>query len=328
MKNKIQRVIDEVDELLKKNKEWESRYNEYINGIDVQMNENRRCRKLFRVTRPLYIYSSISKAKESKYEYDLRFKGQSIATIKVIEDNVYISSKDKPNNEYFGVNTTLDNEKWNSSKASLFRKEFQAREISDKKGKSPEHEIESRLLSEFSEKLSANKELPYIQPITINGQYFQMPTPLQASKTPITYAGAKGGGIDILARIKVKDQKANENNRLVVFEVKDQNEQNEPVDKVILQAVAYATFIANLLKSVEGWWKLFGFSQTPTSKDIYVCTLMPMPTGKTISSFEEMEFNICGGYKLKLHTLYFDDKLNFGGSLREIMLKQNETHNP
>ena len=100
-----------------------------------------------------------------------------------------------------------------------------------------------RSLVEFAKSKSYDKSLVHIQPVKINKQFFQMPTPLKASTRDIEYAKQYGGGIDIMARIRVKGYASNKNNRLVIFELKDENTKKEPVDKVILQAVAYATFI-------------------------------------------------------------------------------------
>jgi len=58
-----------------------------------------------------------------------------------------------------------------------------------------------------------------------------MPTPLTASGSNIVYSGGRGG-IDILARY---------NHRLTVIELKDEYNPKEGPDKVISQALAYAT---------------------------------------------------------------------------------------
>lgn len=313
MERKIKEVINEVEKLLDSNTEWEQRYSDYLNNIDMQMAENDRCRKLFHINSPLYAYSSISKAKNSRCEYDLRFKGQSVATLRVDKNDrlTVIPKGSVP--KYFEINTSSSFD-WLSSQARTFRKHFSA--LPDgSKTKSPEHAIESRLLAEFSKSQSLGKKIVNIQPVKLNGMFFQMPTPLSASSSLIKYAGSSGGGIDILSRVRVVDKRANENSELVVFEVKDENKSSEPADKVICQAVAYGVFIARLLTIDNLWLKKFGINGNP--KTINVATLMPK--GQTLVYFEGLRFPI-RNYEIELHTLYFDDDFNFSGSLMSKIL--------
>ena len=314
IKNKIKEVINTVNELLLNNNEWINRYQSYSDGIDKQMDVNIKSRKLFKVNSPLYAYSSISKTIKTRCEYDLRYKGQSIGGIKIDKnDKVLFSTNDENNNKHFGIDSSLscNNESWNSPKAKEVRKRF--RDLPhDTKTKSPEHSLENKLLAEFSKRKSCNKPLLNIQPIKIHGQFFQMPTPLKASTSEVEYAKSSGGGIDIMARIKVKGEVVSKNNRLVIFELKDENKSSEPVDKVILQAVAYATFIANLLIEQPQWSDIFGFKSVPN--EIYVATLMPENAKSESASFEGLEFMIKDKIKLKLETLYFDEDLKFSGA--------------
>lgn len=69
---------------------------------------------------------------------------------------------------------------------------------------SAEHKCESLLLREFSKPRSKNKSLCEIQPVVFGGKYVQITTPIAASKQgEITYPkNGKGGGIDILARVR------------------------------------------------------------------------------------------------------------------------------
>lgn len=315
VRKQIQQVIDDTNKLLLDNTEWKNRYDGYLSKINDPLNKNLEYRKSFRVRKPFVAYTNISTVSNGKREYDLRFKGQSVATITVDKDyKVCISTifKDK-NEKYFGIDIKLGEEaKWKSEKAKRFRKAFNDLDPNIKT-KSPEHALESSLLCQFHDSER------YIQPVNLNGQFFQMPTPLRASNPDKSYSGAKGGGIDILARMRIKGVAANKNSRLVIFEVKDENKKSEPVDKVILQATAYATFVANLLKQNPGWAELFGFSKENSIKEIFVATFLPK--GETTASFEEMEFKVCDDMKLIMHTLYTDEDNQLTGSLINVKLQ-------
>ena len=128
----------------------------------------------------------------------------------------------------------------------------------------------------------------------------------------------KGGGIDIMARSRHKDNKV----YLGVFELKDQNKSNEPMSDVIQQALSYAVFIAKLLESKGGsdWMKIFGFKkQCPHIID--VVGLIP----KDKETIIEKKYQV-GSYTLRTHTLYFDkdalfsrEKFEFSGSFKELL---------
>jgi hypothetical protein len=311
-------VVSDVNGLLASQKEWEERYAAYAKSLSVNENDYRDSRKKFQVNSPLYVYTNITQAKGT-CEYDLRFAGQSVATIKVVRGKVFISTKnkDKSNKKFFEFTTPLHNTDWNSPDANKFRKHFKNCE---KNGKSPEHQVENRLLAEFRKKLRADdKKLCNIQPVTLFGQFFQMPTPFTASGTEIKYSKEKGGGIDILSRIKHLDNKPN----LCVMELKDENKAAESPAKVMKQAVAYATFIAQLLRSKSGneWYRLFGFnSNVPENLTIDVAIVMPADTIRNEKFGEELE--VCSNTTLKLYSLYFEkDSYDFTGSLKDNLLK-------
>ena len=172
-KKEIKNVIDKVNELLKVNDEWEKRYEGYLEDIDAKMSENIRCRKLFRVTSPFYVYSSISKAKKSKCEYDLRQKGQSIGSINIDEnDHVLFTTT---NNGFFQT-SACDNVLWNSDIAKKVRNEFKNL-ADDTKTKSPEHQAENQILVEFANNdMKPNKVTDYIvmPAVVVLLQYYQM----------------------------------------------------------------------------------------------------------------------------------------------------------
>jgi hypothetical protein len=308
----------EVSKLLE-NGEWIERYNKYADKLIKNEGKFKNGYKKFKVKSPLYAYTNVSMSMGGSLEYDLRFSGQSIAIIGVNNDGkVFISTKkkDESNKKYLEIDIKLDNNDWLSANATKFRKHFY--DNSSLKGKSPEHSMENKLLAEFKKNRSENKKLCNIQPVRLfDDLFFQMPTPLTASKD-VKYSGANGGGIDILSRVKHK----NNETRLCVMELKDEYSNSEPPKKVMEQAVAYATFVAHLLRSKSGnkWYKLFGYKDhVPKQLTIDVATLMPKPKESIpLENFGE-EIDVFSDTTLKLYSLYFTEE-NFIGSLKEDML--------
>jgi hypothetical protein len=100
-------------------------------------------------------------------------------------------------------------------------------------------------LTEFSGK---GKQIKKIKPVRYQGIRFGMPTPLGASDhKKLKYSGFRGGEIDILARTG-----RGRATYLTVIEVKDENKQNEPPKDALKQAIKYAVFIRELLRSESG----------------------------------------------------------------------------
>jgi len=324
-------TINTVNRLLTDEKEWVSRYRGYSEKIIGNQQKYEEGKKKFRVNPPLYLYTCIGNLiKNSSLQYDLRFLGQSIATIKVKNNTVYITAGKKKtagNIKYFDINIPLREEYWNSYNANKFRKAF--KKCKDKRSHSDEHRIESSLLSEFKKNSRDEKVLCNIQPVLLANTFFQMATPIKASKTDsISYSKQFGGGIDILSRVKHKDNSV----RPCVMELKDEYSTSEPPEKVMKQAVAYGTFIARLLRSESGnsWYKLFGFSRAvPNELIVDVAIVMPLPTNKELADFNMEKLKVCENTYLELYTLYFiDNKTNnvneydyeFKGSLKDNML--------
>lgn len=337
-------IVTWANKLLKDNQdEWEERYKKYAD--EIKLDKNIGDRQKFHIPKYLNVYSSISRIKSTtKYRtyYDLRFEGQSIGTITVKNGEVYLSTKDKDknNSRYFQYHKSLDNVEWHySTEAIGFRRHFKS--LSESIPHSPEHKIEQFLLSEFSKKTRASqKKLCSIQPVRlgVGDLFFQMPTPLKASdhykkQINLDYAKENGGGIDILARIKDKGN----NPKLVVLELKDENTEREPQNEVMWQALAYATFIAHLLRSKSGtfWWeRVFGFKSGSLSDDkpleIIVATIMPQAeeTGCKEGELNEIsieELNI----KLIPQTLYFEKDENgrpasFSGTFKDNLYRKGE----
>ena len=105
--------------------------------------------------------------------------------------------------------------------------------------------------------------------------------------------------------------------RLCVMEVKDQNIESESQADAMGQAVAYAVFIAKLLRSESGqaWYDFFMgrdfgrvYPQGDVPQELHIDVVTVMPQGDTDEFCNEdldvSELNTT----LHCHTLYFDDK--------------------
>lgn len=319
----INQIIESTIDLLSENKEWEERFQGYIQNIAINHQINGK--RSFRKPDGLSLYSSVSSNEKS---YDLRFRGQSVATVvETYDKKVILSPKSKANQKYFQFNKCNEEVDWDSTEASNFRSFFKKEslkftaehpEADRKKTKSKEHRVENCLLREFSKQLGKEKALCYIQPIKLYNLFFQMPTPLKASTHNPTYS-ERGGGIDILARIKPLKGKS----RICVMEVKDENKPAESQANAMAQAVTYAVFIAYLLRSKSGqhWWDFFmekpltatkekdgtTRNKVPKSLDIDVVTIMPKGTTEEFCNkhilLDELDTT------LHCHSLYYDGEV-------------------
>jgi hypothetical protein len=311
-KDECNNTISKVQDLLIQNPEWENRYDLYAKQITANAKDILDMKQKFREWKPLFVYMNVSSAK-SHLTFSLRYLGQDVARLKVDQNNIPVISTvgfDIKNHRDFGCNIVLNDCAWRSADAKKFREHFShnvARTKNSSKG-NDEHRIESLLLTEFSKVSKLNKEVSKIQPVKFCGiARFQMPSPLSASnKKAVKYAGTYGGGIDIMTRIgKGRGVK------LCIMEVKDENTTKEPPTQAVLQGLAYATFMRELLRSESGalWWKIFGFTgQLPKKLDLYVASVMPS-IGNDDHSFANLKFKI--GYdNLILGALYFKESKN------------------
>ena len=329
--NEWQGIAEYVSTLLEDNQEWIDRYAGYAKVITDKEDDIMEMRRCFYQRKPLYVYSTISDAtnaktkRKNKIEYDLRFHGQSIASI--IVENTEVSlieteEQHKNTESHFGFKyEKLHSGKtdWDGLEARKFRQVFNGQTKKNLPGKSPEHFLESKLLLEFSKKCGAGKYLHNIQPVKLAGAYFQMPTPLTASEDKPKYSGRYGGGIDILSRVRCKGKK------LCVMELKDENKAGEPPEKAMQQVVAYAVFVAHLLrsKSRNNWYKIFGFKGNIPTGGLEIIASIIMP-GEGIG-FEGLEIKLNKlNTIITMRSLYFNetarDGFEFSGSLRNEML--------
>jgi len=310
----IIKTIEEAQKLLSDNPEWIKRYDDYakklLSNIDNSFIKN--IRRRFHEFSSLRFYISATRAMknaEKRLELDLRYRGQSVATLKATSNDIIISTKgkDENNERDFDCTIQLNNVSWKDDKAREFRKKIReganTRNKTENNRGNEEHNVESLLLTEFSKQKSKEKPICYIQPVKIEGIRFGMPTPLKASdhKKPLKYAFEKGGGIDIFARTG----KGRYSTYLTVIEVKDENKVSERPEDALKQAIQYAVFIRELLRSKSGkdWYKIFGFKgNIPEQLTIRVACAMPDDILDT--SFGEQSFDI-GNDKIECHYIYF-----------------------
>lgn len=320
----MDKLTKHILSLLNENEEWQDRYREYLKDI---FDNNEKIDKGFHKPQGLSVYSTLGDRKSLTYY--LRFKGQNVAKVTKSKRNGKIELE-CINCDKIKDCVTFDGKvNWRDSKASELRSFFKNLS-SETKTKSQEHYVENTLLREFRKSVGKEKALRNIQPILLQGQFFQMPTPLACSnhKVDAVYQKQNGGGIDILARIRNKEGRI----RLCIMEVKDENTNNESQADAMGQAVGYSIFIAKLLSEQPEWWEFFMGHQNkrkrlPSSLDQYdidVVTIMPEGSSKEISSIDIPIPET--GITLHCYSLYYDKdmfdacaNLKFSGSfLNEI----------
>ncbi len=300
-------IINQTLEILNANSEWRERYDGYL--ADIWSNPDK-TNKGFAKPQGLSVYTTVSDRNTKTYY--LRFKGQNVGKVKVSKKgNVTLQCvvEDSKSHDIKGCPLKhMETAEWISEKASEFRAFF--KHIStETKTKRPEHEVENALLEEFRKNKGAEKMLRNIQPVLLHGNFFQMPTPLKACTHIPTYAKYSGGGIDMLARIKTKE---NGHTRLCVIEIKDENIASESQKTAMSQAVIYATFVAKLLATQPDWMEFFMGHKTKRNRnsscldpfDIEVVTIMPESNTET---FQNKILEIPGtNFKLHCHSLFYN----------------------
>ncbi|MDR2924258.1 MAG: hypothetical protein LBU85_13090 [Treponema sp.] len=310
----IDTIIKEAQNLLLQNsKEWEPRFNGYAENLlaNIRNKTHPLYARQFKEYPPLRFYISTSKIKkyDSPVFLDVRYRGQSVATLKTSSKGITISTRtiDKTNLRDFNCKIKLFNEDWRSPLASDFRSFFKNRPNSrnktvDNKG-NEEHYAESLLLTEFSKQSSTNKQLLNIQPVKLFGMKFSMPTPLSAShhSKPVKYTKSYRGAIDIFARTG----KGGKDTYLTVIEVKIENDSKVTPQNALKQGIQYAVFIRELLRSEKGqdWYEIFGFSGK-LPKKLKIRVACAMPDNFIDTSFANKKYSI-GCDEIECHYIYF-----------------------
>lgn len=316
-----QTVNDTLFELSKTdcdgNIEWIDRFEEYAIDIEANLDKLKDASKKFHNWKPFNIYLNLSQTKDRSniFVFSLRYIGQEVADLKVnVNDSTVLintSKYDVHNKDYFNCPIELKDADWSKdSSAKKFRKYFLELDVKTIKTHSKEHEYESMLLSEFNK--SPKTQFKGIKPVSVIKARFPMKTPLLASdKTGVSLESrpGRGGGIDLFARTKTDGQV-----RLNVMELKDEYTNIEPPEKVIKQAIKYAVFIQQLLRSKSGekWWKLFGFSKALPKKFIInaTCVMPSNLNGENDKTFSKKRVAIDGNDEIELHYIYFEKKEN------------------
>lgn len=286
-------IVEKTANLLKEHPEWRECYLRYADDIQKIMDDKLAFGKLFQTRNSLHVYSTTT---QSGTEFQIRFAGKKVGIVKYDTrckaqseyDKVFLTVKDEHlkvakalDNDYNGM--TFDKEPWRGEKASNYRSFFNQKKSTNKTcaiftsagldaGK--EARLENKLLVEFK----TGHLIRNITPIRLCGGFFQFATPISACdhKIPPKYSGSKGGGIDILARVNHGSN--HYDNRLAVLELKDSDENDTQAD-ALTQAIAYATFLAYLLKDNgcgNKWWNIFGKNkEVPPELHIDAVSLMP-----------------------------------------------------
>ena len=274
---------------------------------------------------PLRIYLSVTDARIG--QFSVRFLGQEVAKIRIQNDVAFlvITKKHKKTNEdYFKYELEQGKYPWVGTEAKQFRAYFKKLDYkkievgSPKHRISPEHRLESNLIQEMLKKdrNKFGKNLKNIQPVTIEGMPFQMPSPISASKG----SPEKGHGhIDILAR-RGRGRQV----RISVWELKGPHGK---IDHVIEQVYIYTVVLLYMLRSGSGkdWYKLFGFKEFPSKLEIEAVIAVSVKKEEDcIKKFQEFidKNSSCmnvNGDTIKLFMGLYD--LDEQGSLRSVNLE-------
>ena len=311
----LQEHANNICNILQEEIEWIERYKGYVDILEDKPHG-------FRSPGELFPYITLSVAKQNcsvsgrdKRKYFLRYLGQNVADILVSNKTGerFFSTKEyqNSNKKNFEYDIVHDNDNWHSKSGEIFRKFFNGyKERIDGSKRNEEHRIQNLLLRELAKKKGEEKYIKFIQPVLLQGCFLEIPTPFAASNHIPTYAAHRGGGIDILARVKYGPE-----TRLGVVEVKDEYKTNENIFQVLNQAVTYACFICKLLRSESGakWAELFKFTKPEEllSKPLIVDAIAAMPN---ISPEDSALFNLekparikVGEDLIELHFISFED---------------------
>lgn len=291
MLKEYQSFAEQVQKLLRSDTQWQSTYAGYARKLlenEDQMTIKRKTLGSQKALEPLCCYTSIGAIKGDRdFDFDLRFLGQSVGTIKVkngIPLLTVSTEKAETSRSYFGCDVgAISSEDWNTGeRAAAFKAYYRAlAKQTDRFPRQKEHMVESALFTELGKEQGATKSLKGIQPITcVDGVRLHMKTALSASKSiwKEPALSTEGGEIDIFCR-----RRSGNRSRLTVIEVKDKNESGETFHLAIKQAIAYAVFIRELARSQSGldWMKLWGLENQPWEKGFTINAVAAMPKGAT-----------------------------------------------
>lgn len=320
--NSYAELIEIIDGKLEEDKSWLPYYKGYGQQLARSANEEKykKAKRTIRKNNPFELYVTMGAIDEkTKPIFHLRYLGQSIGKLEYKNDQVYLSVADKQeqNEKYFAYKgPAFEDEKWTSPKAREFRSYFtNAKDFEGTKKDglpySPEHMVENALFSELGKRSSTNKSLLRIRPISYGGNLMHLKTAVKGSDTKndiyeISDKG-QGGEIDCLCRRTIGGGKS----RLVVIEVKDQNQSGETFDIAIKQVLTYAVFLRKLLRSEAGkdWKKVLGMKNQYKS-NIEIEAVAAMPAGEINPSFQGHRFVFANGDFIDIHYMKFTSEIN------------------
>lgn len=313
MSMNYQAFAEYVQKELHNNSSWRDRYNRYAELLLQNEARIKEQRQRFRRSSVLYPYLSIGRVGKENILFNLRFLGQSVGDIRVDSDDVYLEiSEDQAKNSqaYFGCTdesfTTAGVYRWAKTTSATIRNDFIKR-LKDSKcfPRQREHMVESALFSELEKSDGRTKALRWIQPISYAGTRIHMKTAVTASKAKddiITVPEGGGGEIDLFCR-----RKAGKYSYLTIIEIKDENKKSESPEKAVKQAIAYAVFIRELIRSNSGnkWMKIWGVDHQHWQEGVTLNAVIAMPkkSGDDLS-FAGKEIKV-GDDKIKLHYIAF-----------------------
>ncbi len=315
-KNEYQSFAEKIQQELSTDISWVDQYDSYVDILlenEKRINEMRVC---FHEQKPLYVYLSIGRVAKAKLMFNLRFLGQSIGDLMVDGSTVMLNideTQAKNNRNYFSKKefkqcmhfTKAGSYPWKGDEATKIRKEFAERLIdTDCVPRQQEHMVESALFSEFEKDRGEKKSLRWIQPIDYAGVRIHMKTALKASSVVKGDAAlsSAGGEIDLFCRRKVGNR-----SYLTVIEIKDENKAGESPEKAIKQALAYAVFIRELIRSKCGakWMQIWGTGNQPWQDSVVLNAVIAMPESEHDNlSFVGQEITL-GNDIIKLHHISF-----------------------
>jgi hypothetical protein len=315
---KLQDHANNILRILRENKsEWEERYAKYADRLFLSPSASS---LPFECPGELFAYINFSTAlknctNKTTAKYFLRYQGQNVADIEVAKkDSKVTFTTYNTNDSNFGYSTNVKKADWWSDIGEEFKEFFATyKKRIDNGRRNEEHKIQNLLFRELSKKIGIGKQLKYIQPVKLQNCFFEMPTPFKASDHTPSYSGKNGGGVDILARVR-----HGKSTRLGVIEVKDENNQHESIELVINQAVTYACFIRELLRSKSGqkWQKIFGYTKpiTGSSGGLIIDAIAAMPNIseddiKQLASTKRLRVAVEDDY-LELHCISFSEENN------------------
>ena len=288
-RSEYQNTIISIEKQLERNNKWKKLYEGKINKLISNSKLISDSFSKVYVSGDLQKNLQIGKAQnfkdDSQVTIDLKYKGISVGCV-----SIDLSAKPGENAKLFREKEFGDYDKkkngykvkkissgeqqpvnWLDPEARNWRKQFST---GLNWATRPEAAIESYMNKRI------NKVLRYVAPVKLHKNVFQMSSPVggnDLSKEGTTITKTKSGHIDLLARVKVRPAVYD----LMIIELKDEYTDKERPELVIKQAIAYATFIHNLLRSEQGldWYHFFGFNSAnlPKTLTLHACVMMPKP---------------------------------------------------